>query len=144
MPRLLSAGSTHRMGTVFFSDPSLTPTSVGIRSLASYTMTWICGYFFFSSKPAFIAACEVSYSDLNLPSISRTNPSVGRTLADGFLGLVVPFFAGCSAPAHEIIGRTIGKVFNRVYAVLTKRDEHLTSVDGRNLALSSFDFDQRV
>ncbi len=28
------------------------------------------------------------------------------------------------APAIKIIGRTIGKIFNRLYTVFTERDEH--------------------
>jgi hypothetical protein len=28
------------------------------------------------------------------------------------------------APAHEIIGRAIGEIFNGIYAVLTECDEH--------------------
>jgi len=30
----------------------------------------------------------------------------------------------CLAPAIKIIGRTIGKIFDRLYAVFTKGDEH--------------------
>jgi len=36
------------------------------------------------------------------------------------------------APANEIIGRTIGKMFNGLYTVLTERDEH-SSRDAWNI-----------
>ena len=49
------------------------------------------------------------------------------------------------APAIKIIGRTIGKIFNRLYTVFTEGDEHLrcyawnileSVFDGRLLSLS--------
>ena len=77
------------------------------------------------------------------------------------------------APAIKIIGRTIGKIFNRLYTVFTEGDEHsrrytwnilesvfnakllslsikirpnapLMSVEALTLALSPFDAGQRV
>jgi hypothetical protein len=89
-PRL--EGTIHDAASAF-SDYSDNSTGVRVRFFASYTLTWICGYFSLSSKPAFNASAEITYSVLNLPSISRTYPSDGRTLADGFFGLV----AGASA-----------------------------------------------
>src|ERR1039457_6995549 len=65
------AGIIHEADSAFFSDCSDNSTGVRVCSFASYTLTWICGYFFLSSRPTFIAAAELSYSDLNLPSTSR-------------------------------------------------------------------------
>ena len=69
-PRL--EGIIHEGVSFLSPDCSGNSTGVRIRSFASYTLTWICGYFFLSSKPAFIASSEVTYSVLNFPSISRT------------------------------------------------------------------------
>jgi len=55
--------------------------------LRSNTITWMCGYFCLSSKPAFDAASAVSYWDLTLPSTSKPYPSTGNVLALRFLGL---------------------------------------------------------
>src|ERR1039458_2878151 len=68
---LCLAGIIHEADSAFFSDCSDNSTGVRVRSFASYTLTWMWGYFFFSSKPTFNAAAELSYSDLNLPSTSR-------------------------------------------------------------------------
>ena len=54
------------------TDQSGSSISVRVRAFASYTLTWIGGNLFLSSKPAFDAASEVAYSVLNFPSISRT------------------------------------------------------------------------
>ena len=70
--RRLQGGSTHQARSTGAADFSVSSTSVRARSFASYTLTWICGYFFLSCNADFIAASEVSNSDLNFPSISRT------------------------------------------------------------------------
>ena len=62
-PRTLSVcvNSNRRQGSKAKPKNHLAnSTNVRVRSFESYTLTWICGYFFLSSKPAFIAVAEVS------------------------------------------------------------------------------------
>jgi len=74
-------------GRFFSPDCAGNSTAVRVRSFAPNTITWMCGYFCLSFKPAFDAASAVSYWDLTLPSTSKPYPSTGNVLALRFLGL---------------------------------------------------------
>ena len=74
-------------GCFFSPDCAGNFTAVRVRSFAPNTITWMCGYFCLSSKPAFDAASAVSYWDLTLPSTSKPYPSTGNIWALRFLGL---------------------------------------------------------
>ena len=83
--------------SVLVSDCSDDSNDADVCSFASRTLIWLRGNFCLSSKPAFNTPIKVPCFDPNFPSISRTKPSGGRALADGYGELFfVSLLTSCS------------------------------------------------